>query len=86
MVNLGDKVRDRINGFEGIVTGRAVYLYGCVQVLVAPTKLAEDGKCPDSVWFDEDRVEAMAAPGAERPASADERAGGPLMGPTPPGR
>ncbi len=86
MVNLGDKARDTINGFEGIVTGRAEYLYGCRQVLVAPTKLAADGKCPDSVWLDEGRVEVVAADEAERPASADERAGGPLTGPVPPGR
>jgi hypothetical protein len=86
MVNLGDRVRCRINGFEGIVTGRAEYRYGCVQVLVAPTKLAADGKCPDSVWFDEERVEVTASEEVKRPASADERAGGPLMGPTPPGR
>ncbi len=86
MVMLGDRAKDRINGFEGIVTGRAEYLYGCVQVLVAPTKLMEDGKCPDSVWLDEGRVDALAAPGAQRPATADEREGGPLTGPVPPGR
>ncbi len=86
MVKLGDKARDTINGFEGIVTGRAEYLYGCVQVLVAPTTLTAEGKCPDSVWLDEGRVEVVAEEEIDRPASADERAGGPLTGPVPPGR
>jgi len=87
MVMLGATVRDRINGFGGVVTGRAEYLYGCKQVLVAPTTLDEKGKPLDSSWLDEDRVEVVAGvPHFERPASADERAGGPLTAPAPPVR
>jgi hypothetical protein len=84
MVNLGDKVRDRINGFTGIVTGRSVYLYGCVHVLVAPTALPADGKHPDSTWIDEDRVEIIEAAAAAQPQSAAVRAGGPSVNPLPP--
>jgi hypothetical protein len=86
MVKLGDKVRDRINGFEGVVTGRADYLFGCRQVLVAPTQLGEQGKHPDSTWLDEDRVEVREEGFMPMPAGAATAAGGPLTAPTPPGR
>lgn len=56
MVTLGDKVKDHITGFEGIVTGRATYLYGCVQVLVTAKKRKPDGDII-AEWFDEQRVD-----------------------------
>ncbi len=86
MVELGDKVKDRINSFTGIVTGRAEYLYGCVHVLVAPVAIPADGKHPDGVWLDEERVEVIERGAMAKPGSAMERAGGPLAGPVPPGR
>lgn len=55
MANLGDKVRDKISGFEGIVFGRIEYLFGCVQLDVVSQTERNDGK-PASVWFDEGRV------------------------------
>lgn len=59
-IKLGQKVRDIITGFEGIVTGRCEYITGCTQVLVAP-RCKEDGTTRDSGWFDEDRVELTDA-------------------------
>jgi len=84
MVNLGDKVKDRINGFQGIVTGRAEYLYGCVQVVISPDRLGKDGDYLEGKWVDEDRVEVVNPYAAPRPQSADVRAGGPTVGPQPP--
>ncbi len=83
MAKLGDNVRDVIAGFEGVVTGRAEYLYGCVQVFVSPRKLDKEGKLLDGVWFDEGRVEVVESGAVERPPSADEREGGPLTCPAP---
>ena len=41
---LGQKVKDSITGFAGIVTGRAEYITGCHQILVQPpVKNAKDG-------------------------------------------
>lgn len=77
MAKLGDRVKDRINGYTGIVTGRAEYLFGCVHVLVAPEALPTDGKHPDSTWIDEDRVIVVGAAIVAKPASAVVRAGGP---------
>ena len=68
MVRLGQKVRDRISGFAGVVTGRAQYISGCAQALVAPTVTA-DGAFRNSEWFDEQRLEATHP--EERPIELD---------------
>lgn len=51
---LGDRAKDVITGFEGIVTGRCEYLTGCEQVLLIPP-VDKDGKRVDGEWFDIDR-------------------------------
>lgn len=58
MLRLGCKARDKITGFEGIITGRATYLYGCDQYgIVARVK---KGMAPESSqWFDEGRIEVI---------------------------
>jgi hypothetical protein len=55
MVKLGQKVRDRITGFTGVVTGRVEYITGCNQLLIAPA-VGADGSHKESVWIDEQRV------------------------------
>lgn len=54
-MEMGDRVRDRITGFQGIVTGVATYITGCKQACVAPTVKSDGGR-----WFDEDRLEVVA--------------------------
>lgn len=79
IINLGDRVKDRITGFEGVVTGVVHYITGCNQVLVAPK--AVDNAFKPGEWFDIDRCEVIEAhavnlenvssierPGADRPA------------------
>lgn len=56
MVQLGRKVKDRITGFTGTVTGFVTYISGCNQALVAPP-VGSDGKAPDSWWLDEQRLD-----------------------------
>jgi len=76
-VQLGDTVRDRITGFEGVVTGRVEYITGCNQLLVSPR--VKDGAKQDACWFDEQRCEVDVSaerivldnsktPGADMPA------------------
>ena len=55
MVKLGDKVRDSITGFGGIVIARAEYLNGCISLQVEATKL-KDGEPIEAHWFDEQRL------------------------------
>ncbi|TAM96257.1 MAG: hypothetical protein EPN45_21200 [Rhizobiaceae bacterium] len=74
---LGSRVRDKITGFTGIVTGRCEYISGCNQALVAPSA-KEDGTLPDSHWVDEQRLDRLddslvaldngATPGFDRAA------------------
>ena len=77
MIELGIKVKDKITGFEGVVTGYVEYLSGCNQALVAP-RVKEDGSLIDSEWIDEQRLDRVgktqitldngAHPGADTPA------------------
>jgi hypothetical protein len=59
MKKIGDRVRDRINGFQGIATGRTEYINGCRQFLVKPDKLDKDGKPIDGLWIDEQNLELI---------------------------
>ena len=58
MITLGNKARDRITGFEGIVVGKTVYINGCVSLLVRP-RVDKDGKFPDGQWIDEPHLELI---------------------------
>lgn len=60
MVRLGQKVRDKITGFEGTAIARCEYLTGCVQFGVVPA--SADGKMPDCAYIDEMRLEVLQAP------------------------
>lgn len=86
-IQLGDRVKDRVTGFTGIVVARSEYLHGCRRVGVQPEKLEKDGKPPEAAWFDEPQVdlvkagvhqsfEAKAA-AAATPARAARAPGGP---------
>lgn len=59
----GRKVKDRITGFSGVVTGVVFYLTGCHQALVCPG-MDKDGKLQDSNWFDIQRLEVDEAEAA----------------------
>lgn len=54
---MGKPVKDRIRGTEGIVTSINFDLYGCVQVCITPKQNA-DGKAPEQVWCDVQRLSA----------------------------
>ncbi len=54
-IELGQKVKDSLTGFEGVVTAKAEYLDGCVRYLVQPTELAS-GKMVDAEWIDINRL------------------------------
>ena len=74
MIELGKKGRDKITGFEGVITGRAQYLTGCDQYVLAPQ--AKDGSLPNSQWFDEGRIEVIGE-GITPAAVAGPAPGGP---------
>lgn len=59
MIELGLKGRDKVTGFEGVITARAQYLTGCDQYNLVPPVSA--GKLEPAQWFDEGRIEITGA-------------------------
>ena len=57
-IKLGDKVRDKVTGFEGIATSRVEYINKCVQFCVKP-KMGKDNKMPDGEYIDIDQLEVV---------------------------
>lgn len=57
---LGKKAKDKITGFNGILTARCEFLTGCNRYCIQPTKLQKDGKPIDSIYFDEDQIEIIS--------------------------
>jgi hypothetical protein len=71
MAHLGDRVRDKITGIEGVVIARTEWLYGCLRVSVQPS--STDGKQPDVFTVDDPQLEVLEAgvftlPAATAPA------------------
>lgn len=58
-IELGQKAKDCVTGFSGIVTARVEYLTGCTQYGVSPG-LDKDGKVMDTQYFDENRLTALS--------------------------
>jgi len=56
-MQLGIKAKDKITGFEGVVTGVCKYISGCNQALLTPP--VKDGAYVEPHWFDVQRVEAL---------------------------
>lgn len=55
MIQLGDKVKDTVSGFEGIATGKIIWMNGCVRFAVQGK--AKKGEKPDDVvWIDEPQL------------------------------
>jgi hypothetical protein len=55
-VNLGDRAKDKISGFSGIVVARTEWLNGCVRITLQPEYLKE-GKIIENQSFDIEQIE-----------------------------
>ncbi len=55
-IDFGDKARDSITKFEGIVVGKATFLYGCSRIQIEKAGLNKEGNADEPLWFDEQRV------------------------------
>lgn len=65
---LGQKVKDKVSGFKGVVSSVSFDLYGCVQTIVTPAA-KPDGTIPDCRWFDVNRLQVTSKkPVMELPA------------------
>ena len=73
MLKLGQKVKDRISGFSGVLSARSEFLNGCVRLQLTPDRLHE-GKLIEAEWFDETQVDVLEDTPAPEPKT---RPGGP---------
>lgn len=82
-IKLGDRAKDRLTGFTGIVTGIHKFISGCNKVTLAPEEL-KDGKPVETQWFDVQFIEVIK-PGAF-PLDNGKTPGGPDRSPSGPQR
>lgn len=54
--NYGDKIKDKISGLEGIVTGWMIMMNGCIDIRLTPNNLDKDGKYIESCMFPISRI------------------------------
>lgn len=76
-VNLGDKCRDTVTGYEGIATVRSEYISGCARIGVQGA-VGADGKIPDAYYFDEPMLVVVERGNV---ATAKSKKGGPRDAP-----
>lgn len=57
---LGQTIRDKISGYEGIATTRSEYQFGCPRVGIQPPK-KPDGSLQEEIGFDEPQLEVVDA-------------------------
>lgn len=53
MIELGDKVKDKISGFTGITVGKIEYINGCIQFGVKASVGIKNEAPKDIYWIDE---------------------------------
>jgi len=58
MVKLGDRAKDSITGFQGIVTAKHEYLYGCIRFCITPEEL-KDGTPIEGQVFDQQQLQVI---------------------------
>ena len=89
MFNLGDRVKDIITGFQGVIVARTSWIYGCDRYTVVPEKLDQDGKPQNGTSFDEPQLKLVKAgvvmgdkPATATPKAAIRVPGGPRPEPS----
>ncbi len=74
-IKLGDKIKCRITGQEGIAYGKSTHMYGCTRIGLAPSTLDRDGKVKETFWADFPQFETMKEKVIQR---ENNRTGGPM--------
>lgn len=60
-IQLGDKAKDQVTGFEGICVARTEWLNGCIRVTLQSDKLDKDGRPQEGQTFDEPQLTVTKA-------------------------
>ena len=66
MITLGNFVRDKVTGLEGVAENRATFLDGCDRYFVQP-QVDKDGKVPNGFMIDEPQLEIKDLAPAMKP-------------------
>ena len=74
-VKLGDEVKDKVTGFQGVAIALHDYLNGCRRISIQPP-VDKDGKLPVTESFDEPQIEVIAKEKA-KPETGKNKTGGP---------
>lgn len=74
-IELGQEAKDKVTGFNGILTCRIQYLTGCDHYGIAPR--AVDGKVNETAYFDEGRIEIIGPGITVKEVEAPSGKGGP---------
>ncbi len=69
---LGKKAKDKITGFQGILTARCEFLTGCNRYCIQPTEL-KDGNPIDSIYFDEAQIEIISDGISEKEVQGEKK-------------
>jgi hypothetical protein len=57
---LGFECRDKITGFAGVGASVAFDVYGCIQTCLTPKAVKAAKEQPQSIWFDNNRLETVS--------------------------
>jgi len=77
-VDLGDKVRDTITGYTGVVIGITFWLNGCARIMIQGDRL-KDGLPTESQCIDEVQLKVLKP---RKVARGPSEPGGPIPRPT----
>lgn len=56
---MGDLLKDKVTGYEGVVMGITLYFTGCVHYGLSSRKVKEDGTINSWEWFDSTRLDLV---------------------------
>lgn len=70
---VGDRVKDRVSGFAGVVVAATSYMNGCTRCGVHPS-VKKDGTLPEEKWFDEPQLRVTKRNAVPK---GDDETGGP---------
>ena len=77
-IQLGDKCKDIVTGFEGVCVARTEWLNGCWRMTLQSEKLDKEGKPQEGVTFDEPQLVVTKA---KKVATGPRDTGGPASTP-----
>jgi hypothetical protein len=84
-LKLGDRVKDKVSGYKGVIIGEHQWLYGCKRLTIQSEEL-KDGKPIDTICIDEPQAQLVKSgvvkSGDDTPVQQSRVRGGPRNSPS----